>query len=133
MSLEATIKTGATAIAATGGDDQALVSLGIVNNTNPLMFDGDADQRTRRTATFSVKPAKVSTSAPNGYTQIRNTVVIRFPRILANGNLTVDTFRGELSRDVETTAAQTEEMLESSSQMIGTSAFLPFWADSNLT
>jgi hypothetical protein len=133
MSLEATIKTGATALAATGGDDQALVSLGISANKNVVFFDGDTDFRTRRTIDFTTKAPTVQASAPNGYTQARSTALLKFPLELDNGERTVNTVRIEVAYDPESTAAEVEEMLEVAGQVVGTSAFFDFWKEHNLS
>jgi hypothetical protein len=79
-----------------------------------------------------VKPYAVSDSAPGGYTQQRATMLLKKPKVLANGNRTVNTARYELAYDPETTNAEIEEMVETSAQCIGTSAFLPFYQTLNL-
>lgn len=97
--------------AASGGTAMAMTSKGGSENKNTLVVDADVDLRTQRTCVFSVRPPKVQSSAPNGYTQGRCNVVFKFPRTLANGLISVDTVSLQLSTDVETTVAQKEEML----------------------
>jgi hypothetical protein len=132
MALASTIKEGATTVAASGGTDVTLSTLGVQGNKNTLIFSTDTANLTRRIIEFSVKPYAVSDSAPGGYTQQRATMLLKKPKVLANGNRTVNTARYELAYDPETTNAEIEEMVETSAQCIGTSAFLPFYQTLNL-
>jgi hypothetical protein len=127
MSLTATIKTGATSVAATGGDDQDLIPLGIVNNTNTVFYDDDGAYSERRTAEFGTKAPKVNPSSPGGYTQERRTVVFRRPITLADGSITVETLRVELATASETDEADKVEMLEQVAQIMVNSDFADFW------
>jgi hypothetical protein len=133
MAIASTIKEGATAVAATGGTDVTLSSLGIQDNKNTLIFSTDTAMVTRRLVEFSVKPYQPSSTAPGGYTQNRETILFKQPKVLANGERTINTLKIELSTDPETTDAEVEQMCETGAQMLGTSAFLPFFKTQNLT
>lgn len=54
----------------------------------------------------------MSVGAPNGYTQQRVNVYMKFPKLLANGNYTVNTVRVELAYDSESSAADIALMRE---------------------
>jgi hypothetical protein len=132
MSVEATIKTGATTVAASGGDDQVLESLGISGGKNLVRFVGDDNIITRRTLEFSTTTPKISPSAPNGYTQQRASVFMRFPLSLDNGNTTVNTVSITLAVDPETTSSEIEEYCETAAQVLAQSDFAEFWAQLSL-
>lgn len=76
---------------------------------------------------FSVKRPKVSANAPGGYTQMRLTVFAKTPKTLANGNLTYNTRKLEISVDPETTPAEIEVYLFDLLQICG------YGADSSLS
>jgi len=133
VALASTIKEGATTVAATGGTDVTLQSLGIQSNKNTLTFSTDTSNITRRTIEFSVKPYAVSESAPGGYTQQRCTALLKAPKVLANLNRTVNTAKFELAYDPETTNAEIEQMLETIGQTIASAAFLAFYTTLNLS
>lgn len=133
MALASAIKEGATAVAATGGTDVTLVSLGIQGNKNPMIFSTDTANATRRTIDFSVKPYAVDESKPGGFTQQRVKVLLKVPKVLANGNRTVNTATFETAVDPETTAAEIEAIQETMAQVVGTSAFLALYTTQNLT
>ncbi len=65
----------------------------------------------RKTVEFSVKEPKVSSTAPNGYTQARRKVLIKEPLALDNGNYTTNTVSIEFSVDVETTDLEITDMV----------------------
>lgn len=128
MSLSSsTIKTGATAIAPTGGSDLVYTALKTGLDTVTAAVVADTDFRTRRTAEFTARAPKPQSSAPNGYTQVRNNVVLKFPRLLANGAISVDTVRIEVSSDVETSAANRLDMRYLAAQILGDTDYDSFW------
>lgn len=128
----ASVLSGATYVTPTGGTALPFGSLGIRNNTNTLFATGDADLRTRRTVVCSVKEPKVSLGAPNGYTQARRTMVAKSPLTLDNGNVTVNTGRTEFSFDVETSAAEIDELKIVQIQLIMDSDFSEFIENGSL-
>jgi len=110
MSLNnASVSSGAT-VAPTGGTALAFASRGIIGSSNTLYVDADTDSRTRRSLVCTVKDAKISASAPNGYTQQRTAFVFKSPLTLDNGNVTVNKVNIEFAFDVETTDAEIEEL-----------------------
>jgi hypothetical protein len=133
MSIETAIKTGATAVAASGGDDTNLVSLGIQGNKHTLYLEGATSLLERTYFEFSVKNPQPSPSAPGGSTQARATLLIKSPLTLANDNRTVNTVKIEVAYDPETTSADVEELMETAAQLAAASDFLPFWKGLNLT
>lgn len=84
--------------------------LGDAANSLKAFFDG-SDIRTRKEAEFSSVAAKPSSSAPNGYTQNRASVYLKYPLTLDNGLVTTNTIQITLSKDVETTSTEVDEML----------------------
>lgn len=133
MALASTIKEGATTVAATGGTDVTLVSLGIQGNKNPLIFSTDTNLATRRLVEFSVKPTAVNPSSPGGMTLARNTINLKSPKVLASGAKAINTAKVEISYHPETTQAEVEVLCETIAQLTGTSAFMSFQKDQNLS
>jgi hypothetical protein len=106
MSLaSASVPIGATYTPA-GGSATSFVSLGGTSEQNKLFIDDGADLILRKTCLASSKAPVASTSAPNGYTQQRSTIVFHVPMLLDNGNYTTNTVRIEVAFDPE--ADQTE-------------------------
>lgn len=132
MAIASIIKEGATSVAATGGTDVTLVSLGIQGNKNPLIFSTDTNLATRRSVEFSVKPTAVSANSPGGMTLARNTINFKSPKVLASLDKAINTIKVEVAYHPETTQAEVEQMCETVAQMLGTSAFMAFQKDQNL-
>lgn len=132
MAIASVIKEGATTVAATGGTDVTLVSLGIQGNKNTLTFSTDTNLSTRRTVDFSVKPTAASASSPGGYSLARNSITLRSPKTLADLSKAINTVKIEVSYHPETTQAEVEVLCETAAQMLGTSAFMAFQKDQNL-
>lgn len=82
-------------------------------------------QRVELVAT--IKQPKVNAAAPNGYTQARNTMLLKAPLVLDNGNVTVNTVRVEFAFDVETTSAEKDTLRHYVAQLITESSFEEFW------
>lgn len=117
MSLSAvTTLTGST-IAGTGGTAVNWSKMGQVGNKVTLAVTSDPDLRSRRTMDVVAKQPSVSNGAPNGYTQARVTKVYKQPLVLENGSQTVNTVRLEIAYDVETSAAELQELLDQGAQM----------------
>lgn len=123
----ATINSGAT-VSASGGTALTFASRGSEPGRNVIYVASDTDLRTRREADFSVSYPKIQGSAPNGYTQARRTVVMKFPLVLENGNVTVNTIRIVLSTDVETTDAEIGEYLALGAQAMIDTDFSSYWS-----
>jgi len=128
MSLNnAVLKQNATSIDVTGGTDLTFASLGSPGDKNTIYAVDDPDVRTRRDVICSSNIARVKADAPNGYTQSRRSVFIKVPLTLDNGKVTVNTFKGELSTDVETTDAEKLEIRQLAAQVMIDSDFIEFW------
>lgn len=123
----ASIVTAPTSITVTGGTAVAFSSLGLADGRQTLFVAADTDQRTRRSIDVSVKPAKSSSSAPNGYTQPRATLLLKKPKVLANGKITVGTLRVEMAYDVEFTQPEIQELVDFGAQFFCDPDFLNFW------
>lgn len=132
MAIASTIKEGATTVAATGGTDVTLVSLGIQGNTNTLAFSTDTNLATRRLVTFSVKPTAPNANSPGGQTMARNSINVKTPKTLASAERAINSVDITVSYHPETTQAEVEQMCETAAQMLGTSAFMAFQKDQNL-
>lgn len=134
MTLEATIKTGATAIVPTAGTDLVFDSLHTgVAGKNTVRFVGDTDFTTRRTVDFSVKDPTVQISAPGGYTQLREKAFIKWPMTLANGARTVNTLEISLSCDSEMDQADKLDMRYIGAQILGDASFDAFFDSHDLS
>lgn len=123
--LNAAIVTAPTSIAPTGGSALTFSSNGISNGVAELIVPADTDQRIRRSLTVSAKSPKASTSAPNGYTQSRVTMLYRKPKLLANGKITVATAKVEFAYDVENTQLEIQELLDVAAQLCSDADFTP--------
>lgn len=128
----ASILSGAT-MAPSGGSALDFASAGQSKGVNTLYATDDTDLRTRRSIVATTKDPKVSSSAPNGYTQARSTVVYKAPLVLDNGNVTVNTVRIEVSSDVETSTAEKTELLVIASQICNDADFVEFFQQLSLT
>jgi hypothetical protein len=127
MSLSsATIKVAPTSVAATGGSDLAFSSLGNLSNGKlTLAALSDTDLRLRRTIDMSVKNPMPSVSGPNGYTQARTSGIFKYPKLLANGKITVATVRVEVAYDVEYTQTEVQQLIDVGAQMLCDPDFTP--------
>lgn len=132
MALASTIKEGATTVAATGGTDVTLVSLGIRGNVNPMSFSTDANLATRRSIEFGIKPVSVSPSSPGQMTLARNTVKFRQPKTLVSLEKAINGFNVEVFYHPETTQAEVEQIMETLAQVTGGVNFMSFYKDQSL-
>lgn len=112
MSLTTIAVTNGGTIAATGGTTKTFSKLRQNGNSVILSDLAVSDMRVRPTIEVSVRSPAPSVSAPNGYTQARGSNVIKVPKLLANGKITVNTVRQEFSFDVETTDAEKQYLLD---------------------
>jgi hypothetical protein len=106
MSLaNASIPIGAT-YAPTGGSATSFVSLGQTSDSQKLFIDSGEDLILRRTALATSKSPVPNSSAPNGYTQQRTSIVFHVPLLLDNGKYTTNTVKIEVSYDPETDTSE---------------------------
>lgn len=122
----AALLTGAT-IAPSGGTALQFASAGSTMDKNKIYVSADTDLRTRREIELTVKYPKVQVSAPNGYTQARSLVTLKFPKTLANGLVTVNTITVNMSTDVETTVAEKLEYRKVAAQVLIDADFTAFF------
>jgi hypothetical protein len=124
------IKSGSTTyVVPSDGSAITFATNGTSLDTTIASPTADTNYLTKRTYEFSVKEAKPSATAPNGYTQQRATCVLKAPFILDNGNRTVNTVRIEFACDVELTTAEKYELLLQASQLLGDTDFQGFWTN----
>jgi len=90
----------------TGGAPVALIRKNNNGKKAEFILDDGAPFVTQTEIDLSIVEPVVKVSAPNGYTQRRNTTFIKVPVILANGNRTVDTYQLITAVDVETSDAE---------------------------
>jgi hypothetical protein len=133
MSLIATMQKDGTAYPApTGGADLFLDRLYNVGQKIYCTFIGDTDFTTRRIVEMSVKDPQVQASAPGGYTQSRESVILKKPIVLANGNRTVCTLSISMATDPELTLAQKQEMRYIGAQLLTDTELSEFWESHQL-
>jgi hypothetical protein len=133
MSIENLSLLANATMSTTGGTAQVYESLGLEGGLNPVFVQGDTNLKTRRTADFSVVPARVDTSKPSGYTQMRANLFSRNPVTLASGDVSVDTSSVRFAHSVETTAAQKLEQRQILAQMLIDPDLTSFWDNGSLS
>jgi len=127
------ILMGASVPTFSGGTSQSLVEKSREGNSSRSFFvDDGVDLLNQKIVTFAYKAPKPQTSAPNGYTQARNSLVYKKPFALDNGNLTVHTSRVEHSFDFEATAAEKLAQRVECAQLEIIAAYDDFWNDQSL-
>jgi hypothetical protein len=128
------VTSGSSAvISPTGGSSETFVAMGIVDGKQTIYFDGDGDFNSRRTITFSKTDPKPNASSPGGYTQERRLVVIKRPKTLDNGDVTIETLRMEMSTASETTDSEKLDLQFTGAQVLGHADFVDYWAAGKLT
>jgi hypothetical protein len=116
-------------VATTGGTATTFIDKGTSPQCNSWVgiLDDGSEFLAQSSATFTVKDPKVQSSAPNGYTQARSSVVLKVPLALDNGEYTLNTIKIELAVDHETTAAEIATMKVYAAQFLQDSDFTEFW------
>lgn len=133
MSLNnASIKIDGTIAASAGTDTALLTQGGNLDQVSTILDDG-TEFLASTSINFSKKPAKLSSAAPNGYTQLRNIVKVQSPLVLDNGGNTVNTVTINLGVDVETTDAEVQSLLVLAAQLLTDTDFSDFWKKQSLT
>jgi len=126
-----TIKTSAL-IAVSGGTDVSLLSRGGSLGTIKVILDDGSEYLNQTAMDFSIKEPKVNIGSPNGYTQMRNVLKITQPKVLSNGNSTLNSVTVNLGTDVETSNAEISELLQLASQVLTESSFDDFWQNQSV-
>lgn len=135
MSLSnAIIKTALTSFTITGGTDLTYATKSRGEGVMEIHVPADTDFRTRRSMTLTSKDPKVSATAPNGYTQARRKIVLKFPKLNATtGKVTFNTLSVELATDdVVTNDADKVEYANCGAQVLFDPDFLPFLKNGSL-
>jgi hypothetical protein len=132
MAIASTILEGAATVAASGGTNVTLSSLGVQNGRNTLIFSTDVGALAQRVAEFNAKLAAPNASSLGGYSQSRREVLLKFPKVRADLLRTVNTLRITGGFDIETTDAEIESYCEQAAQMLATANFLPYWKTGSL-
>lgn len=120
-------------VSTTGGTATSLASLGNTLGQHNCYFDDGSEFLAQSNIDFTVKAPKVSATAPNGYTQARNTVLIKVPLALDNGSVTVNTVRIDFASDIEMTDAERLTMRVYAAQILSDSDFTEFWDNQSLS
>lgn len=119
-------------VAITAGTATASISKGNDLNIHTVVLDDSSEFIDQTTMVFTAKDPKVSASAPNGYTQQRNTVKINVPLALDNLQRTVNTVTVIVACDPETTDAEKASMRVLATNVLNDSDFTAFWDDGSL-
>lgn len=114
-------------VATTGGTATTLESKGGTSNNHNLFLDDGSLLQSQTEIQASTSNPKVSTTAPNGYTQARNTIKLKVPLVLDNGNTTVNTITITQATDIETTDAEKLSMRVTAAQLLHDSDFVKYW------
>lgn len=134
MALTGIIKEGATTVAATGGTDVTLSTLGIQGNTNTLIFSTDTSNLTRRVLKASVSLSNTNTGSPGGKTLQRNKLRVEFPKALAGtGGTSIDYIEVTVGTHPESTSAEVESRLEQVAQLLLPAKTLSFFYSGDLS
>lgn len=128
MSLSSlTVQRAPSGISFTGGTTESYSVKSSSGKTLNLMCTADTDYRTARTMSFTANPPNIAPLAPNGYTQARNSVTLKVPKLLANGKITVNTINVTISTDVETTSAEISFLMDTMSQVMSSANAVTFF------
>lgn len=128
----ATLATSPTSITVTGGTAVTFGDFGSTNNAVNLAVTSDSDFRLRRKISAKVQVPKSLPSAPNGYSQARESLEIKIPKLLANGKYTENAIQISLRTDVETTDAEKQILLDLAAQTCFDADFSSFWKAQSL-
>lgn len=133
MALTGIIKEGATTVAASGGTDVTLSTLGIQGNVNTLIFSTDTSNVTRRIAKASVSLSKPNVNSPGGKTLARNKIRIEFPKVLTDGTTSIDFIEVSTGIHPESSSAEVETRLEQAVQLMLPAKTLSFFFNGDLS
>jgi hypothetical protein len=132
MAIAGTIKEGVTTVAASGGTDVTISTLGIQGGTNTFIFSTDTANTSRRLGKASVSLSAVNANSPGGRTLQRNKLRVEFPKVLADGSTSVDYFTIEAGTHPESTSADVETRMEQMAQLCLPAKMLSFFYSGDL-
>lgn len=92
-------------ITVSGGTPRTLSEISDGNGKKEVFEDNGAAFLDRKVFKFSVTNPKVSSTSPNGYTQVRNDIVLVSPYTPSGGARTTNTIRVNISVDPSLPAA----------------------------
>lgn len=92
------------------GTQIPMVQAGGTLSSGKLVED-DVGEKSRLVINISASPATQNSATPGGYTQSRRNFSYLKPKILANGNSTVNTVRIQVSFDPESTETDVKVLL----------------------
>lgn len=133
MAIAGVIKEGATTVAASGGTDVTISTLGISAGTNTFIFSTDSSNTTRRLGKASVSLSNVNTASPGGRTLQRNKLRLEFPKPLADGSTSIDFIEVTTGTHPESTSAEVETRLEQMAQLLLPAKMSPFFFSGDLS
>lgn len=119
-------------VATTGGTATSFLTKN-VGNPLEMILDDSSEFVSQTRIEFSTKDPKVSTGAPNGYTQARSKVKLYVPLLLDNGEYTINTVTIEFAVDHETTVSEINSMRVLAAQFIHDSDYDEFWQNQALS
>lgn len=114
-------------VAATGGTATGMIDKGNTLYQTNVVLDDSSEFASQTRMEYTIKEPKVSTGAPNGYTQKRNTVRILVPLVPSGGESTINSFTITGSVDPMTTEAQMDELRSLAAQAIADTDLSDFW------
>lgn len=107
-----TVKSGST-LTPTGGSDVVYTKTNEKADGSLVYKDlTQTDLRIQKKVEVKSSDAKTLATAPNGYTQQKNSVSFLQPKLLANGKFTTNGIDVSLHFDVETTEAERIQLLD---------------------
>lgn len=113
-----TVVTAPSAFAPTGGTNLVFSSNGApVAGKAAFVVAADTDFRVQRSLDLKVTRPSPKLDAPNGYTQARAQALFRYPKLLANGKITVNTASLTIAFDPEATPTEVSQLLDVIAQM----------------
>lgn len=118
-------KTGTLSV--TGGTDITYSEDTPVNGATAVVNAAGTDFRTRETMTFRARRPSYDAKA-KVYSKDKKSVVIQFPKILANGETVLNLVRIEREVHPESTAAEAAELNIQAAQVLFDTDYTNFWS-----
>jgi len=133
MTIEAaTIAVVPTSLAATGGTSTGLLQLYSTASVKKMLLDDSAAFDEQTLITFTTKLASASPGSPSGFTQNRRNIAVTVPFVNANGAVSFNTARNELSFSRETPSADVLELRMKLAQLTYITALSEFYYSGSL-
>jgi len=122
----ATLNVGGTA-SFTGGTSTGLLYIGASGNQLNFILDDSSEFVMNKVHEYSITRPKAQASAPNGWTQRGNSIVIKHQLLLDNASYTTNTGRASIRTDPEATDAEVLALRLALAQSIADSAMDEFF------